>query len=149
MAWEVYERVVRRSTVPRLTISKLGRISFNAAATDTLAKSNVSHVLLLWDREARKVGVRAVGKKDSRSYSVHYAAKNASAGFAAKTFLDFIHYNFSKTQGFLCHWNDKESTFEAEILAEHFTNKPIHRFPREYGGKKGSEAHSQAKATNA
>src|SRR5258708_5697636 len=127
MPWEVYEKIIRRSTTPMLAISKLGRFSFNSAAAETLTKHSVSHVLLLWDKSAHKVGIRAVGKKDSRSYSVHYAAKNANAGYAAKTFLHHINYNYTETKSFPCHWNEKDSTYEVEIPAESF----IQRFPRE------------------
>jgi hypothetical protein len=137
MAWEVYEKIIRRSTSPTLTISKLGRISFNSAAAETLAKQSVSHVLLLWDKDAHKIGVRVVAKKDSRSYNVHYAPKNSSAGFAAKTFLHHIGYDYGTTKGYPCRWIEKESTYEVDVPAENF----IHRFPR-----KGSEAHGQAKA---
>jgi hypothetical protein len=149
MPWEIYEKVVRRSTSPTLTISKLGRLSFNAAAAETLTKNSVNNVLLLWDKEAHKIGIRAVSKKDARSYTLHYAAKNANAGFAAKTFLCHINYNYRDTKAFPCHWNDKESTYEVDVPAESFAAKPIQRFPREHSGRKGSEAHGQAKATTA
>jgi hypothetical protein len=149
MAWEVYEKIARRSTSPTLTISKLGRISFNSAATEVLTKHSVTHVLLLWDKAANKIGVRSVAKKDPRSYSLHYGAKNAHAGFAAKTFLLHINYNYIETKNFSTQWNEKEHTYEVDIPAENFTAKQIQRFPREQGGKKGSEAHGQAKATTA
>jgi hypothetical protein len=151
MGWEIYEKVVRRSTSPILTISKLGRLSFNSASTETLVKYSVTHVLLLWDKAANKIGIRSAGKKDQRAYSLHFAAKNANSGFAAKTFLHHISYDYSTTKSFFPRWNEKENTFEIDIPAENFTAKPIQRFPREreLSGKKGSEAHGQAKATTA
>ena|ERR1700730_12228152 len=145
MAWEVYEKIVKRSTSPALAISKLGRLSFNSAAAEILTKNSVNHVLLLWDKGAHKIGIRAVGKREPRSYNVHYAAKNANAGFAAKTFLRHINYNYTETKSFPCHWNEKDGTYEVEIPAESF----IQRFPRESSGKKGSEAPGQAKAITA
>lgn len=146
MPWEVYEKVVRRSTSPMLTISKLGRLSFNAPAADVLTKHGMTHVLLLWDKTEHRIGIRAVAKKDSRSYILHFAPKNAHAGFAAKTFLDHISYDFSHTKGFPCEWNEKELTYEVTIPVENFRTKPIQRFPRLATGKKGTEAHGQAKA---
>jgi hypothetical protein len=151
MGWEVYEKVVRRSTSPILTISKLGRLSFNSASTEVLVKHSVTHVLLLWDRAANKIGIQSAGKKDPRAYTLHFAAKNANSGFAAKTFLHHITYDYNATKSFVPQWNEKESMFEVDIPAESFAAKQIQRFPRERetSGKKGSEAHGQAKATTA
>jgi hypothetical protein len=145
MPWEVYEKIVKRATAPTLTISKLARLSFNAAATEILTKNSVTHILLLWDKAAHKIGIRAVTEKEPRSYSIHYAAKNANAGFAAKTFLRHINYHYGETKSFPCHWNQKDRTYEVDLPAESF----IQRFPREHIGKKGSEAPGQAKATTA
>jgi len=148
MAWEIYEKDSRRSTSPAITISKLGRVSFNAAAADILAKASVSNVLLLWDKEALKVGVRVVPKKDARSYNVHYASKNSSAGFAAKTFLHYIEYDYAETKAYPCVWNEKESTFEVQLNSASFESKKSQRFPREKTEKRADTA-AHAKATGA
>lgn len=138
MAWEIYEKRVRRSTSPTLTISKLGRVTFNAAATDVLKAQKASNVLLLWDKEARKIGVRVATKKDTRTYTVNYANSVNSAGFAAKTFLRYISYNDKETKAYPCEWDAKDNAFVAEIPKENF----IHRFPR----SKSDEPHATAKA---
>ena len=111
MAWQVIERNVMRSTSPSITISKLGRLNFNGAATKILHDGNTESVLLLWDSDARKVGVQRIGKRDPRSYTVRYARKNAWAGFAAKGFLQRINYDYSKTLSFPAEWDKTEEMF--------------------------------------
>jgi hypothetical protein len=139
MPWEIYEKVVRRSTSPTLTISKLGRMTFNAAATEVLKTQKASLVLLMWDKEARKIGVRLAAKKDAHTiYTVNYAVKNNSAGFAAKTFLRYISYDDRQTKAYPCEWDPKENAFVVEIPKENF----IHRFPR----LKADESRPTAKA---
>jgi|SRR5579862_3538081 len=111
MAWQVFEKVVHRSTSPTITISKLGRIGFNGAASKTLHENGVEYVLLMWDKENRRIGIRRVGKKDSRSYTVHYAKKYAWSGFAAKGFLEHIGLDYSETKTFPGEWDETDSMF--------------------------------------
>ena len=111
MGWEIFERVIRRSASPTVNLSKLGRFNFNGAATKVLTENAVERVLLMWDRDARRVGIRRVGKKDARAYTVHYARKNSYSGFAAKTFLQHIGYDCSNTATFPIDWNEDDATF--------------------------------------
>jgi hypothetical protein len=120
MPYEVYEKVVKRMTSPTMTISKLGRLSFNAAAAETLRKHAIETVLLLWDANALKVAIRSVGKKDSRAYTVRYAQKYRLAGFAAKTFLNHIKYDFSTTAQYPCTWEENDEMYEVQLPAERF-----------------------------
>jgi len=109
--WEIFERVVRRSINPTVNISKLGRFNFNGAATKILHDNAVESVLLMWDKDARRIGIRRVGKKEARAYTVHYTRKNAYSGFAAKTFLVHIGYDYSETTTFQVDWNEEDGTF--------------------------------------
>lgn len=102
-----------------MTISKeLGRFSFNAAATKILQENAVETILLMWDRDSRKVGIRRIGKKDGRSYSLRTAKSNRGSGFAAKTFLQHIGYDYSETRAFACDWDEADNTFVFTIPEE-------------------------------
>jgi hypothetical protein len=148
LGYEVYEKVVRRTTSPTMTISKLGRLSFNAAAAETLHKSAVEYVLLLWDKDARKVAVRSTAKKDARAYTIRYAAKYKLAGFAAKTFLNHIQYDFTTTNQYPCTWDEQSEMYEVQLPPERFNAQEPRRFPRlEQGGKKPSEVGRHSKAS--
>ncbi len=148
MAWVVFEKTVRRSTEPTITISKLGRFNFNGAATRILHDGGTESVLLMWDADTKMVGVRRVGKRDSRSYTVHYARKNAWAGFAAKTFLVHIGYDYSKTTSFPAKWDKTEEMFVFCLLPDSSKQEPQRVARTERSGiRKRNEAGGQLKAS--
>ncbi len=118
MGWEIFERVVRRSTSPTVTISKMGRFNFNGAATKILHDNAVESVLLMWDKETHSIGIRRVGKKDARAYTMRYARKNTYSGFAAKTFLEHVGFDYSETKAFPCEWNEDEGMFVFSLSME-------------------------------
>jgi hypothetical protein len=111
MAWQVIERKVMRSTAPSIAISKQGRLNFNGAATKILHDGNIESVLLLWDADARKIGIQRIGKRDARGYTVRFAPKYNWSGFAAKNFLEQINYDYSKTQSYPAEWDKTEEMF--------------------------------------
>jgi hypothetical protein len=118
MSYVIFEKQVRRDTEPRVTISTLGRIQFNSSASRILDKNAVETVLLQWDKDARKVAIKSIAKKDDRAYKVRYAKKGKGAGFAAKTFLEWIGHNYSETKNYPCQWNEAESMFEVTLPLE-------------------------------
>jgi hypothetical protein len=136
MAYEVFERVIKRVTTPMLSISSLGRLSFNTAASDMLHRMAVADVLLMWDRENRKIAIRSINKKDDRSYRMRFSRRNKAAGFAAKAFLEYIGYDYSESRSFPCVWNEDQGMFEISLTAEAFkpsgapTKPQAQRFPR-------------------
>ena len=119
MAWEIFTRKVRRSAGPSITFNKLGRIALNKTATTILEKEAVESVLLLWDSAKRQLGVRPITKKDQRSYRLAYGKRGNGAGFSAKTFMDYIGYDYSESRSYPAKWDEAESMFIAEIPAEH------------------------------
>lgn len=120
MPFEVFSRKTSRLGTPMMTFTTLGRIALNKSATRILEKDAVEFVVLLWDRDARRVGIRPLTKRDPRSYQVSYGKKGNGAGFSAKTFLDYIEYDYNVSRSFPVEWNEKEGQFEAQIPAEHF-----------------------------
>src|ERR1700692_3818143 len=120
MPFEVFSRKTSRVGTPMMTFNSLGRIALNKSSTRRLEKDAVEFVVLLWDRDSRRVAIRPLTKKDPRAYRVAYGKKGNGAGFSAKTFLDYIEYDYSISRSFPVEWNDKEGQFEAQIPAEHF-----------------------------
>ncbi len=118
MAYEIFEKLTRRVTTPMLTISSNGRMNFNTAASATLHKNGVEDVLLMWDKEARKIAMKSIAKKDARSYRLRFSRGNKAAGFAARTFLEHIGYNYSETKAYPCIWNEDQGMFETDIPAD-------------------------------
>ena len=120
MPFEVFSRKTSRVGTPMVTFTTLGRIAVNKSATRVLEKDAVEFVVLLWDRETRRIAIRPLTKRDPRAYVVAYGKKGNGAGFSAKTFLDYIEYDFSVSRSFPVEWNDKEGQYEAQIPVEHF-----------------------------
>jgi hypothetical protein len=146
MSYEIFEKTVRRDTEPRVTISTLGRFQFNATASRILDKNAVETVLLLWDKDARKMGIKSITKKDDRAYRVRYAKKGKGAGFAAKTFLAWINHDYTETKGYACTWNEAESTFEVPlpIEADKPAQHPVRTQIRAVRGETETKRHAKA-----
>ena len=118
MAFEIFTRKHTRLRDPSISFNKLGRIGLNQAATLTLQKDAVEFVLLLWNETTGVIALRPITKKDSRAYRISYAKRGNSSGFSAKTFLDWIEYDYSSTRSFPADWNEKEGRFEIKLLPE-------------------------------
>ncbi len=140
MGYEIFTRKIRKLATPAVTITKLGRISFNKSATRPLEAQAVENVLLLWDADKQQIAVRPITKKDSRSYKLSYGAKGNGAGFSAKTFLDYIGLDYSTSRTVLIEWNDSESMFEGKVPEEYFAQKKPANVPLEMGKKQVKHA---------
>jgi hypothetical protein len=117
MAFEVFSRKVRRLASPQITLTTLGRIALNKAATAVLEKQVVENVVLLWDAETKRFAIRPISKKDPRAYRVHYGKKGNGAGFSAVTFLDHIGYNYKDVStSFPADWNEEEGMFLVSLI---------------------------------
>jgi len=155
MAYEIFEKVIRRVTTPMLTISQLGRLNFNTAASEVLHEHAVEDVLLMWDKELRKIAIRGINKKDTRSYRMRFSRRNKSAGFAAKPFLEHIGYNYSQTRSYPCTWNEEQGMFEAALPVDAFNSKAVdakpqpQRFPRLSRGQKAQAEGEQERTGSA
>jgi len=114
MAYEVFTRKVTRTTTPAITISTLGKISFNQSATEIIRNNNMEYVLLLSDQDKLKMAIQPTTKTDTRAYHVAFGKKTGS-GFSAKTFLAHIKYEPSTKRVFAAQWNSKERLLEIEL----------------------------------
>lgn len=118
MAYEIFTRKVLRRGSPGITITKIGRIAINKSATEALEKNAVEFVLVMWDAESLKIGIRPITKKDSRAYPLKYGDKGNGAGFSAKTFLDYIGFDYTNSNPIPASWNEDYSLLEAVIPPE-------------------------------
>ena len=120
MPYEVYTRTRIRAGSPSVTITTLGRISLNTAATRFLEKKEAKFLMLLWDAEAKRIALKVATEPSKTSYTISYGVKGNGAGFSAKTFLDHIGYDQSKTSSFNADWNEPEEMFEVQLSPEAF-----------------------------
>lgn len=97
MAYMIYERKTPRMGNPVLSFSKIGQLAFNQSAARMLQKQNIDVVLLLWDPEERKLGLRSTPDlKDPRGYKLRFNDKGNGCSFSCKTFLDFAGIDYSQ-----------------------------------------------------
>lgn len=115
MAFVIFNRKTQWGGTPSLTVTKLKRFAFNKSATAQFEKNAVEHVILMWDREKRLIGIRPISKKDQRAYKVHYGKKGNGCGFSASTFLKYIGYNQNESQTVPARWDEQEAMFIAEV----------------------------------
>jgi len=123
MAYEIFTRKVRKLGTPAVTVTKLGRMALNKAATVPFEKQAVENVLVMWDADRRQFAIRPITKKDTRSYKITYGAKGNGAGFSAKTFFDYIGLDFSESRTMSAEWNDQDGMFEVKVPDEFFLQK--------------------------
>lgn len=124
MGWEVFAKEYpAKSTSPTLTISPLGRCTLNRAAAELMNKEAVETILLLWDKDAYRVALRPIAKKDSRSFAVRYSKKDkivTGAAFSGVMFLRHIKYDFSETKTYPIRWDADEGLFLVDLPKERF-----------------------------
>lgn len=119
MAYEIFTKRVTRNNAPAITIGTSGRIGLNKTAAELLSKEAVDHVLLMWDSEHRKIGIRPIRKKDPRAYRVNFSVNKSGAGIAAKAFCDYIGYDYQvSSKKFRAEWNETESAIEIDLNQE-------------------------------
>jgi hypothetical protein len=142
MSWQIYEKTrERKATEPTMTISKkFGRFSFNSSAAAIMKKNAMETVLLMWNPEALQIGIRNVMKKDPRSYNLHFAKKQYGASFGARSFLNYIGYDYSASRPFRCEWNEQEGIFVVQLTEDAFATKSGQRIAKmPVGRNRGSE----------
>jgi hypothetical protein len=139
VAYEIFSRKITRMGSPAVSLNTLGRMGLNKAATTRLEREAIEYVLLMWDAEKRTIGIRPIKKRDSRAYHVSYAKKGNGSGFSAKTFLDYIGYDFSGTRSLAAEWNEAEGLFEIDVPVEQLKNQRQERVPPVEAGRKSSK----------
>jgi hypothetical protein len=116
MGFEIFNRKIVWTGSPTITFTKLGRISFNKAATALIKKNAIENVLLMWDVEKKVIGIRPTAKKEARSYKVYENPKDNGCGFAASTFFKWIGYDLAESRQLPTQWDEQSQTFLIEIL---------------------------------
>ena len=135
MPYEIFTRKVRKLGTPAVTVTKLGRMALNKAATAPFEKSAVENILLMWDGERKQFAIRPITKKDTRSYKLSYGARGNGAGFSAVTFFDYIGLDYSESRTMAAEWNEQEGMFEVKVPDEYFVQKRQQVMPLDVGKK--------------
>ncbi len=118
MAYELFHRTKTRVDTPTLAITPGGKIALNAAAVRILVAAGAKSVLLLWDKENRKLAMKTVHKGDKNSFIVSLV-RNTSGKISAKSFLDHIGWSALRRETMIAAWDAQEKMFEVTLPKEH------------------------------
>ena len=120
VGYEIFVRKVSPEKSPTVSITSYARINLNSTAASKLAGLGVQHVLLLCDTDHHRIALRPISKKDNRTYTLKYLARNRGAGFSAKTFLDHYNIDYSHARSFPATWNEEQGILEIELPPDLF-----------------------------
>ena len=114
MGYTIYERQNIRTGEAAVSITTAGRFAINAAATRALHKNGVEAVLLMSDRDRRKIAFKPISKKDKRAFMIAYGKNFGGSSMSAKGFLDDLGWDGKKytIPGI---WNEDQSLFELDL----------------------------------
>lgn len=99
MAFEIIERSVTRNvkTDPSVSVTTLGRLTFNKPVTEMLLRVGVKKVFLLWDDDAKAIGLQIAPANDRRAYSVSHNPSKSNSSVSARVLFDKVKIDYKQT----------------------------------------------------
>jgi hypothetical protein len=123
MAFEIVDSGKGKpSTEPAITIYPSGVIRLNARSASIFKEMNVERVLVMWDKDKRKIALAPDAKGDSRSYRVSYNANGSMATVAAKFIATFIGWSAQRAVKVNAEFTD--GMLQAKLSAEYISSSP-------------------------
>ena len=110
----------RPSTDPTITIAPSGVIRLNARSAAIFKEMNVERVLVMWDKDKKKISLAPDANRDSRSYRVSYNANGNMASVAAKIITTFI--GWSAQRGIKVNAEFNDGMLQAKLPAEYISS---------------------------
>jgi hypothetical protein len=115
MAYELFRREGVRVGSPTLSITPAGRIVVNAAGCRVLKEAALKRVMLLWDRDGRKMALKGAPKGEKHTFTVSFVRSGSSGTLSAKTFLRYIGWNAPGRVTLPAIWNQPDKMFEVVV----------------------------------
>jgi hypothetical protein len=122
VAYETFQRKSIRVDIPTLSIVPDGRVAINAAACRLLIAAGVKTVMILWDKAAGKMAVKAAPKGEKNTFTITFAEDHHSGSFAAKSFLRHIGWNAPTRIMVQTAWSEKDKMFEVVLPSQFLTS---------------------------
>lgn len=102
---EVFERdTVRRGSAPAVTIETSKRLRLNAAAYRALQET--THVVLLFDPDTRRIGLRPCTPDNPIAYKVSALSRTRSRVISSAAFLRHYRIDTSRTRRYVASMED-------------------------------------------
>lgn len=97
--------------VPTISIAPWGKFAFNKTASDWLKLNNFKKVVLLFDQEKSKIGIRQPIGYDESEYKLSNSQHETYLVFSSIAFLKYIKYPLKQTKSFLLEWDEQEKMY--------------------------------------
>lgn len=123
MAYEIFgRRGVGRNRasklIPMITIVKDGFLHFNRQCYEKFLQ-NADSLMLMYDREARKVGIKPIsGEMNKNAFPLKVyrtGSRIRVVQVGAKRFLDHFAIPYTHTAAYICEWNEELGILEIQI----------------------------------
>lgn len=110
--FETFERKREHCDNPMtISISPYGKFAFNKPASDLLKAKNINSVVLLFDKESKKIGIRAPKNLNEADYKLSNSQHKTYLVFCSQAFLKHISYPLKRTRSFPVTWNDEAQMY--------------------------------------
>src|SRR5713101_6331222 len=106
MPYELFTRKRTHGGPPAVTVTKYGNFVLNGSSVEKSFK-NIQYLHVYWDKDAGKVGLKPLSRKQDKSYHLNLSPKGNVGTVSATSFLKFIGYEPKETTSFPATWNDK------------------------------------------
>jgi hypothetical protein len=121
MAFEIVDSSKGRpSPNPTITIQPSGVIRLNARSAAILKQMNAERVLVMWDKDRRKIALAPDRKGDSRSYRVSHNAAGSMGTIASKFIVAFIGWSAQRSVRVNAEFSD--GMLQAKLPAEYISS---------------------------
>jgi len=118
--FELFER--RREhidLVPAMSVSAYGKMAFNKPASDFLISRNWKYVVLFFDKESKKIGIKAPKNLNEVKYKLTYHGGSYFV-FNSPAFVKFIQYPVKGTHQFPATWNKEDEMYIVDLLEAYY-----------------------------
>lgn len=116
MPYEVFEQKTR-SYKPVVSITENGTIGLNGGVYNRFSVSKYNFVVLLYDKERKRVGIKLVKNEDEKgARKLRHRKKVLGGDVSARPFLDYYQIKFAKkTSRYDPFWDDEAGVIAFEI----------------------------------
>jgi hypothetical protein len=115
MAFEQFVSKSTRKHYPSMAIRPDGRLRLNSDATAMVRGLGVNRIQLYWDKERRRIGLKAAPDNDASSYKLTFSGQQNSIDIGAKAFIRHIGLELTQKLDTKLEWNEGEQMFQAKL----------------------------------
>lgn len=92
---------------PRVTITKMGQIHFNATCVaQWIQPRGATHVILMYDRETRRIGFKLLTHEAPHAYMLRFIQNAAQCSGAS--FLHYYEIDHDQTRSYPAEWSESD-----------------------------------------